>query len=272
MPNARPALLLALVFAATLSPPLAAATRTAASRPTAVPAASSDASVDPDAVAALARMGKALRALPHFRLHATTSTDYVLDDGQKLALAGTVDYKVSGPDRFFVEIQSDQQHRQLFYDGKQLTIYSPRLKYYATLDDLNRSSQALLADSASTYGLEFPLADLFLWGTSAFPTDGFQSALQVGSARIDGEATRQYAFRQPGVDWQVWISDATALPRQLVITSHADPALPTYQATLQWDTRRAVIASELAFNPAGATRIVFVPVALAAQDTTTEGN
>ncbi|MGE8216803.1 hypothetical protein D3C87_580860 [compost metagenome] len=265
MQNARPALLLALALVA--APALAQAPPAPAVAAT--PAAPS---IDAAAVAALTRMGKALRALPHFRMHATTSTEYVLDDGQKLALAGTVDYKVRGPDHFFVEIQSEQQHRQLFYDGKQLTIYSPRLKYYATLDDLDRSSQALLADSASRYGLEFPLADLFLWGTPAFPTDRFQSALRVGSARIDGEATQQYAFRQPGVDWQVWIADSTALPRQVVITSHADPALPSYQATLHWDTQRAVGTADLTFNPRGATRIVFVPVALAAQDTSAEGN
>jgi hypothetical protein len=268
MPHARLASLLALALAAALPAALAQAPTS----PPAAAATSSADSIDASAVAALTRMGKALRALPQFRMHATTSTEYVLDDGQKLALAGTVDYKAIEPDRFFVEIQSDQQHRQLFYDGKRLTIYSPGLKYYATLEDLNRSSQALLADSASTYGLEFPLADLFLWGTPAFPTDRFQSALRVGSARVGGEATQHYAFRQPGVDWQVWISDATALPRQVVITSHSDPALPSYQASLQWDTRRAISASELAFNPSGATRIVFVPVAVAAQATTAEGN
>ncbi len=256
MPRTSSCLLLALVLAGPLlllPPPLAAQ-----------PAA---ASVDPQAVQALTRMGAALRALPHFTLNATTSTEYVLDDGQKIALPGTVAYRVLGPDHFFVEIQSEDQHRQLFYDGKALTIYSPRLKYYATLDGLNKSSQALLTESATTYGIELPLADLFLWGTPAFPTDQLQSALRIGSARIGGEATQHYAFRQPGVDWQVWISDTTPLPRQLAITSHSDPALPTYQATLNWDTRRTVTAKELAFEPKGATKIVFVPVALAVQTT-----
>lgn len=256
MPRTPSRLLLALVLAGPLllsPPPLAAQT--------------APATIDAEAIQALARMGTALRALPHFSLSATTSTEYVLDDGQKIALPGTVTYRVLGPDHFFAEIQSDQQHRQLFYDGKALTIYSPRLKYYATLDGLNKSSQALLAESATTDGIELPLADLFLWGTPAFPTDQFQSALLVGSARIGGEATHHYAFRQPGVDWQVWISDATHLPRQLAITSHSDPALPTYQATLNWDTRRAVTAKELAFDPKGATKIVFVPVALATQTT-----
>lgn len=262
MPHARFGLLVALVLAGPLlfSPPCHAQQNVRG------------ADVEPSAIVALEAMGKALRALPHFVLRADTSTDYVLDDGQKIALAGIVHYKVLAPDHFFVEISSEQQHRQLFYDGNTLTLYAPRLKYYATLEDLHRSSEALLADSASRYGLEFPLVDLFLWGTPAFSTDTLQSALSVGSARIDGEATHQYAFRQPGVDWQVWISDATRLPRQLVIIHQADPALPSYQALLHWDTRRAVTPQETAFSAAGATRIVFLPVASMAQDDRTEGN
>lgn len=253
-------LLLAIVLAAPLAWP------TALAAPPAAGQATSGASVDPDAITALTRMGKALRALPQFTLAATTRTDYVLDDGQKLALAGTVDYKVLGPDRFFVEIRSEHQHRQLFYDGHTLTIYSPQQKYYATVENLDRSSQALLSDSASRLGVEFPLADLFLWGTPGFPTDRVDSALFVGNERIDDEPTRHYAFRQPGVDWQVWISDTTQLPRQLLITSHADPALPSYQATLRWDTTRPIAAKDLVFRPEGATRIAFVPVAQTGDD------
>lgn len=260
MRRAGTSLLLLMLLAAALAWPTAHAAPPAAG--TGAPAAS----VDPEAITALTRMGKALRALPQFTLAARTRTDYVLDDGQKFALAGTVNYKVLGPDRFFVEIRSDHQHRQLFYDGHTLTIHSPRQKYYATIEHLDRSSQALLSDSATRLGVEFPLADLFLWGTPGFPTDRIDSALFVGTERIDDELTRHYAFRQPGVDWQVWISDATQLPRQLLITSHADPALPNYQATLTWDTRRPVAAKDLVFRPDGATRIAFVPVAPAGDD------
>ncbi|MGY8562826.1 DUF2092 domain-containing protein [Paracidovorax citrulli] len=258
-----------LLLALLLAPPWVVSTATAA------PPTASDtvgaATRDPDAIAALERMGKALRALPQFTLSATTRTDYVLEDGQKLALAGTVDYKVIGPDRFFVEIRSEHQHRQLFYDGHTLTIASPEQKYYARVENLDRSIQALLNDSATRLGIEFPLADLFLWGTPGFPTDRIDSALFVGTDRIDNQPTRHYAFRQPGVDWQVWISDTTRLPLQLLITSHADPALPSYLATLDWNTRSAVAANDLVFRPDGATRIVFVPVAVAADDTATGG-
>lgn len=235
----------------------------------AAPAASAaaDPAIDPAAITAVQQMGKALRALPKFALTATTRTEYVLDDGQKLSLAGTVNYKVLGADHFFVEILSDQQHRQLFYDGHTLTLFAPRLKYYTTVENLDRSSQALVADAASELGVEFPLADLFLWGTPAFPTTSFQSALKVGSETIDGDTTDHFAFRQPGVDWQVWISRRTNLPRQVQITSHSDPALPTYQATLDWDTRRAISTADVTFKPGDATRIAFVPAVAVVDDT-----
>ncbi len=258
-----------LLLALLLAPPWALSTA-AAAPPTASETVGA-ATRDPDAIAALERMGKALRALPQFTLSAATRTDYVLDDGQKLALPGTVNYKVIGPDRFFVEIRSEHQHRQLFYDGQTLTIVSPEQKYYAKVENLDRSSQALLSDSATRLGIEFPLADLFLWGTPGFPTERIESALFVGTERIDDQPTRHYAFRQPGVDWQVWISDTTRLPLQVLITSHGDPALPSYLATLDWDTRRPVAANDLVFRPDGATRIVFVPVAVAADDTATGG-
>ncbi len=223
--------------------------------------------IDPAAITAVDQMGKALRALPKFALTAATRTEYVLDDGQKLSLAGTVNYKVLGADHFFVEILSDQQHRQLFYDGHTLTLFAPRLKYYTVVENLDRSSQALVRDAATELGVEFPLADLFLWGTPAFPTTSFQSALKVGSETINGDATDHFAFRQPGVDWQVWISRRTYLPRQVQITSHGDPALPTYQATLDWDTQRAISTADVTFKPGNATRIAFVPAVAVVDDT-----
>lgn|GEM_PF-6743055 len=50
-------------------------------------------------------------------------------------------------------------------------------------------------------------------------------------------------------------------------TLNATASTKYVQATLNWDTRRAVTARELAFDPKGATKIVFAPVALAAQTT-----
>jgi hypothetical protein len=248
----------ALAVPAQSAPPGAAAASTSAPSP---PMAGER---DPEALAALDRMGGALRALRQFSLTSDASTEVVLDDGQKVELDGTVTYRVRAPNQLFLELASDRQQRQLIYDGKTLTVYSPRLKYYAQVDGLSATLGELVEDAASRYGIEFPLADMFLWGTDRAPKTAIRSAMHVGGGTQDGEPIDQYAFHQDGVDWQVWISKATALPVKLIITSLDDPAQPQYRARLHWDTRTPVDANAFAFTPpADASRIKLVPVAVA---------
>lgn len=228
-------------------------------------ATTSVSSVDPEAVAALGKMGSALRALPQFKLEANTSTDYVLDDGQVVTLDGTVTYKVQQPNHFNVEIKSEKQHQQFVYDGNTLSINSPRLKLFTQVEQVNKSTKELLVSAMQEYGIEFPLAELFLWGTPQFATDQLTSAVSLGPVTIAGERTDHYAFRQPGADWQVWVSQATSLPAKLSIVSQYDPALPAYVAQLKWNTNSQVSSRDFAFTPpAGSTKIVFTPATLAA--------
>jgi hypothetical protein len=205
--------------------------------------------LDPAAVTALDEMGKALRALPHFTLTSDTTTEIVLDSGQKIALDGKVTYKVQPPQHIFVELESDRSQRQLFYDGSTLTIYSPRLDYYASVDNVGATLGDLVITAARDYGIELPLADLFFWGTEHVPGDLLTSAIYVGAGTLDGERIDQYAFRQPGVDWQIWIAPDDSLPQKLVITSLDDPAMPQYTARLHWDTRSAIDANAFTFVP-----------------------
>jgi len=256
----------ACLLLAAMVPAAHGATRVAPPAPP--PAASPDAPErDPEALAARERMGAALRALKQFSLTSDASTEIVLDDGQKVELDGVVTYKVRAPNQLFLELRSDRQLRQLFYDGKALSLYSPRLKYYAQVDGLSSTLGELVEDAASRYGIDMPLADMFLWGTDKAPKTAIRSALHIGGGTVDGEQIEQYAFKQDGVDWQLWVSKATSLPKKLVITSLDDPALPQYRAQLRWDTRTAVPATAFQFTPpADATRIKLVPVAVVLSD------
>ena len=56
------------------------------------------------------------------------------------------------------------------------------------------------------YGVEFPLEDLFLWGTPAAPLDKIESAMNAGQDFIDKDLCDHYAFRQGKIDWQIWIT------------------------------------------------------------------
>jgi len=223
--------------------------------------------VQPEAIAALERMSAHLRSLKQFGLHADTTIDVVTQGDQKLQFPGTLDYKVRAPDGLYIGMKTDRKERELYYDGKTLTVYGPRNKLYAQTP-APPTIAALLGVAEDRYGIELPLADLFLWGTAKAPLSSLRSAVYVGPARIDGSVTDQYAFRQDGVDWQLWIeSGDTPLPRRLVITTTNDPAQPQYASTLTWNTSANIRDADFAFvPPKDAHRIEFVEVDAVAQE------
>jgi len=71
------------------------------------------------------------------------------------------------------------------------------------------------------------------------------------------------AFRQEGIDWQIWIEDSDqALPRKLVITLKEQPGHPQYLALIdKWNLTPDAPDSAFEFTPpAGAKRIDLTPL------------
>ena len=62
------------------------------------------ASVDPAAVTALEPLSAALRKLPEWGLSADTSTELVLQEGQKVQMDGVVTYTVKEPGLLFADV------------------------------------------------------------------------------------------------------------------------------------------------------------------------
>ena len=205
--------------------------------------------VDPGAVAALDKMGAYLRTLGSFEIKTETVTDSVLDNGQKVQLGGSGDYKVRRPNGFAVTISSDRKVRQFLYDGKSLTVFSPRMGFYATVPARPTIGETLAA-VYDKFKIELPLGDLFRWGTADDHHQDVTSAVEVGYAKINGVEADQYAFRQGNIDWQVWIQRGDKpLPLKVVITDTSDNAMPEYGAVLHWTTTASFSDATFAFNP-----------------------
>jgi len=214
--------------------------------------------IDPDAMVALTKMGTYLRSLKAFQVEAATSRDEVLDDGQLVQFDSKVDFLVRTPDRLRVEVTNARQHRLYLYNGKEFTIFGERVNYYATVpapDTVGKLAAAL----DDKYALQLPLQDLFYWGTPQSKEKEITSATDVGESEVGGVTCEQYAFRQPGIDWQVWIQLGDfPLPRKLVLTTLTDDAHPQYSSVLNWNL--APSFNDEAFNfdpPAGAHKITF---------------
>lgn len=221
---------------------------------------------DEQVVNRLAAMGKYLRSLKVLSLHADTTTDEVFDNGHKLQFAAVADYLVQQPDRLRLEFKNDLQHRIYTYDGKTLTQFSPELGYYATMEATGAIGKMIL-QVKEKYDLEMPLADLFLWGTDKADTKGIKTAVFVGVEKFDGHDSEHFAFREEGIDWQIWIRPGDQpLPDKLVITTTDDPAQPSYVANLKWNPTPTPHDADFSFTPPkGAVKIDIVTVTPAAK-------
>ena len=213
--------------------------------------------VDPEVIKALDTMSAYLRTLKTFQVDTYSLTDDALDSGQLAQLGRTARLKVRRPDGLQVDLNNDRGDRSiLYYNGKTASLYSPRTKYYATVDapPTVREVVGVLNDR---YDIDVPAADLFSWDSGKMDPSAIKSASYLGVAAVDGNLTDQFAIRQADVDWQIWIQrGSTPLPRKLVIVTTSDPARPQHTVVMRWKTSATFAASDFDFKaPAGSQRI-----------------
>ena len=206
--------------------------------------------IEDGAIDALKEMSDFLMSAKTLGITSTGSLDVVTNNGQRIQLDGTTTYKVRRPG-FVIDYVSDIKSRRFIYDGKNFTVYSPKLGYYATVPAPG-TNREVLDTIYNKFGIALPLEDLFRWGdgSNAARLQALQSAYEVGTATIDGVETDHYAFREADVDWEVWIQTGDQpLPRKLVIVDRNDPARPTFSARLNWTVNPTFTDADFAFVP-----------------------
>jgi hypothetical protein len=225
---------------------------------TAAPAANP---VDPGAIQALKDMGAHLQTLKRFQVSTQLTGERVLADGQKLQHTAAATMDVERPNRLHARMSSVRSERELIYDGKIVTLYTPTLKYYSRVE-LADTLAGLVNRLQERFGVEVPLSDLFVWGTPTAPIDQIQSAMNAGQDFVDNDLCDHYAFRQGALDWQLWITaGAKPLPRKVVITNRSDEARPQSMSLITWNLQPGF--KEAAFNftpPKGSTAVELIPL------------
>jgi hypothetical protein len=217
--------------------------------------------VAPGAIQALKDMGAHLQTLSRFQVTTEVTGERVLADGQKLQHTATASMNVVRPNKLRVRMVSARSERELIFDGKTVTLFTPAQKYYSTVE-LVDTVGGLINRLQEKFGVEVPLSDLFVWGTPAAPLDKIQSAMNAGQDFVGEDLCDHYAFRQGDFDWQIWITTGSKpLPRKIVITNRADEARPQSVSLLDWNLKPTFKDSTFAFTPPkGATKVEIVPV------------
>ena len=207
--------------------------------------------IEDEAVEALKEMSAFLMTANSMQIVSNGSLDVVTNSGQRIQLDGRTTYKVRKPAGFVIDYESDIKSRRFLYDGKNFTVYSPKLGFYSTVA-APATNREVLQTIYDKFGINLPLVDLFRWNDDANSEriQALKAAYNVGPATIDGVATDHYAFREENVDWEVWIQQGDQpFPRKLVIVDRHDPAKPTFIARLQFTMNPTFSDADFAFVP-----------------------
>ncbi len=214
--------------------------------------------IEPGASQALEKMGAYLRTLKAFQVQSQGTSEIVMPNGQKVQLVQTTNLLAHKPNQLMADINGDDGSKAYMFDGKTFTMFLRDDGYYATVAAPGTLRQ--LADVLQDrYDIALPLVDLFLWGSPDFTPPKLTSAMDIGPTQVEGISSEHYAFRQEGLDWQVWIQQGDfPLPLKLVITTLSDEARPQHTSTLKWNLAPSYNEATFTFTPpADAHKIEF---------------
>jgi hypothetical protein len=207
-------------------------------------------------------MGDELVKLQEFAIRMDGTVEQVMDSGQKLEFGGTAFYRISRPDAFRIDFDTDTgDPSTYYYDGKTLTLSTPLKGVYGTAE-AKPTIRETIQWMQDTHGIETPLADLFDWGGENPPVDEIIDATSAGYGRVNGVLCGHFAFRTEEVDWEVWIETGSRpLPLKFVITDRTQDSLPRFSATLRWSTSENFENQIFWFTPsADAKKIPLTPL------------
>ncbi len=215
--------------------------------------------LEPEAEAALNRMGASLRAMKSFEVASDYTAERVYPGNHKLMSIGNSTFTVQFPDRMRVDMRSGLTHRRVHYDGQRMTVSAPNAGRYIVVPASGKVAD-VLASAYENYGLEFPLQDLFRWGDPSSGVTRPTAGYRLGETMLGDRRVVHYAFTQPGVDFQVWLDEtgAQTLPLKMVITNTEHPAQPQFTARYSWNQAPAIDAGTFTFTPGPADKPIAI--------------
>ena len=222
----------------------------------------SAAGTEPKADEVLRRMSKYLAGARQFSFEAQDMVDEMLDTGQKSQVSSTRRIAVRRPDRVSADIVGDMVNERVRYDGKTLTVLDNRQKAYGVIKTPDNIDE-MLDYAARQFDVTMPLADLLFSNPYEAVIGSVRFGQYIGLHDVRGIKCHHLAFRQDGLDWQIWIAEGDQpLPRKLVITYKASPGQPQYIAFLgKWDLSCQLPDSAFTLEiPEGVKRIDLEPV------------
>jgi hypothetical protein len=228
--------------------------------------------IDPRADELLRAASQYLAQAKAFTVSAEIWQDTVLRDGRKVQGARTVDLQMRRPDKLHAEVRSAIRNRDLWYDGKNLTILDRDKNFYGTLD-APETLDKTIDFVEERFGINLPLGDLMISDPYASAIRNVQTGDYLGLSTVLGVQCHHLGFTQDAIDWQIWIeAGAKPLIRKVIITYKDEPQAPQFTAILKnWELTPPIPDQAFVFTPPPKAQKIGVWEYTSADETSDEG-
>ena len=250
------ALLLSSGAQATPAPPPSSPTPTAAAAE--APAAQMASELDPAALALVKKMSDRLRGARTFTFRARVGLELPVAGGALATFFNGGHVAVRRPDGLAVRRSGDLPEFRFAYDGKAMTAFAPGSGAWGTTA-APPTLDALILAAAEKGGLSFPSDEFLVADPFAAITKGATHVAGLGPSIVDGKTTEHVLVVSSGLQLQLWIDPATALPARTVVVYTDVPQRPHFSTEyFDWQLDRELPASTFAIpKPAGVAPVDF---------------
>jgi hypothetical protein len=218
--------------------------------------------IDPQVRETIERMGRYLDSLKSFRIAAEAISDEIDEEtGSRHQFGSAIEAMLERPNHLRITRRTAVEHQEFRYDGASFTLHDVDKKLYGVIPFAGDVGSAL-EHAHEVAGIVPPLADLLYERPDEALMKRAETGVYLGQDLAGGVLCDHLAFRQEGVDWQVWIEvGEQPFPRKLVITTREGEGHPQFSAQIRSFEPNPTLAPDLfRFSPGeGDERIEFLP-------------
>jgi hypothetical protein len=214
------------------------------------PPAEQAAAPEPQPRQILQKMCDFLKSQPQFTFKAEVADDQVYYGGKKLQYGIDMEMFVKRPDHLRVNAEGDRVNKQLYYDGKTLTLYDKGHNVYGTMA-APPDIEGALEKANKDFGLRVALTDLASPRLCELVDKRIKHALYAGLHKVRGVPCHHLSLDSDGAQLQVWVDAGdTPVPRKIVLTHKQLTGSPQWSAYLSdWNFSPQLADELFAFTP-----------------------
>lgn len=214
--------------------------------------------IDAEADKVLHSMADYVAGLKAFTVNYDADNEIVDIDGQKLQYGASGSVAVERPGKLKVSRKGVFADTVLTFDGKTISIYGKQANAYGQLESPGPTIDDAVEEVRAATGFDTSGADLFAADPYAVLTDDVTKGVYVGTGLVGGVECDHLAFRNPRVDWQIWIQKGEKpLPLKYVVTTKWITGAPQHSVRLSgWNVAPQTDAAQFTFAaPEGAKKL-----------------